>query len=52
MINNATSGTSITVDTAADFLLVYDVTDSTSKKVYVSQVAVPADIHPFLIMGG
>lgn len=52
MINNATSGTGITVDTAADFILVYDATDSTSKKVYVSQVAVPADIHPFLIMGG
>ncbi len=52
MINNATSGTGITVDTAADFILVYDATDNTSKKVYVSQVAVPADIHPFLIMGG
>ena len=52
MVNNATSGTGITVDTAADFILVYDATDSTSKKVYVSQVAVPADIHPFLIMGG
>ena len=51
MINNATDGTSIIVDTAADYVLVYDATDSTSKKVYVSQVSVPADVHPFLVMG-
>ena len=51
MINNATDGTAITVDTAADYVLVYDATDSTSKKVYVSQVSVPADVHPFLVMG-
>ena len=52
MINNATDGTAISVDTASDFVLVYDATDSTSKKVYVSQVSVPADVHPFLVMGG
>jgi len=52
MINNATDGTLITVDTASDFVLVYDATDNTSKKVYVSQVSVPADVHPFLVMGG
>ena len=39
MINNATDGTSITVNKAADYVLVYDATDSTSKKVYVNQVA-------------
>ena len=51
MVSNATDGTGITVDTAADYVLVYDATDSTSKKVYVSQVSVPADVHPFLTMG-
>ena len=51
MVSNATDGTGITVDTAADYVLVYDATDSTSKKVYVSQVSVPADVHPFLVMG-
>ena len=51
MINNATDGTSITVDTENDKLLVFDATDSTSKKVNVSQVSVPADVHPFLVMG-
>ena len=52
MINNATDGTSITVDVAADYALVYDATDSTAKKVYVSQVAPPVEVHPFLVMGG
>ena len=51
MINNATDGTSITVDVAADYALVYDATDSTAKKVYVSQVAPPVEVHPFLVMG-
>lgn len=51
MVSNATDGTSITVDVAADYVLVYDATDSTAKKVYVSQVSVPADIHPFITMG-
>lgn len=52
MINNATDGTSITVDTENDFTLVFDATDSTSKKVKVNQVAAPVEIHPFLVMGG
>jgi len=51
MINNATDGTAITVDVAADYALIYDATDSTAKKVYVSQVAPPVEVHPFLIMG-
>jgi hypothetical protein len=51
MVSNATDGTSITVDVAADYVLVYDATDSTSKKVYVNQVAAPVEVHPFLIMG-
>jgi hypothetical protein len=51
MINNATDGTSETVDVAADYALIYDATDSTAKKVYVSQVAPPVEVHPFLIMG-
>jgi hypothetical protein len=51
MINNATDGTSATVDVAADYALIYDATDSTAKKVYVSQVAPPVEVHPFLIMG-
>ena len=51
MINNATDGTSATVDVAADFALIYDATDSTAKKVYVSQVAPPVEVHPFLVMG-
>ena len=52
MINGATDGTAITVDVAADYALIYDATDSTAKKVYVSQVAPPVEVHPFLIMGG
>ena len=52
MINNATDGTGITVDTVNDFTLVFDATDSTSKKVKVNQVAAPVEIHPFLVMGG
>ena len=52
MINNATDGTSIIVDNANDFVLVYDVTDNTSKKVKVNQVAAPVEVHPFLVMGG
>jgi len=51
MINGATDGTAITVDVAADYALIYDATDSTAKKVYVSQVAPPVEVHPFLIMG-
>ena len=37
MINNATDGTSIDVDIDNDFMVVYDATDSTSKKVYANQ---------------
>ena len=37
MVDNATSGTSIEVDIDNDFMLVYDATDSTSKKVYANQ---------------
>jgi hypothetical protein len=51
MIDGATDGTAITVDVAADYALIYDATDSTAKKVYVSQVAPPVEVHPFLIMG-
>lgn len=51
MISNATDGTAITVDVAADYTLVYDATDSTAKKVYVSQVAPPVEVHPFIVMG-
>ena len=51
MINGATDGTAITVDVAADYALIYDATDSTAKKVYVSQVAPPVEVHPFLVMG-
>ncbi len=52
MIDGATDGTAITVDVAADYALIYDATDSTAKKVYVSQVAPPVEVHPFLVMGG
>ena len=51
MINNATDGASIIVDSANDKLLVFDATDSTGKKVNVSQVAAPVEVHPFLVMG-
>lgn len=51
MINNATDGTSIIVDVENDFALVYDVTDSTSKKVKVNQIAPPVEVHPFMVMG-
>jgi hypothetical protein len=37
MINNATDGTSIEVDIDNDFMVVYDATDTTSKKVYANQ---------------
>jgi hypothetical protein len=37
MVNNATDGTSIDVDIDNDYMLVYDATDSTSKKVYANQ---------------
>ncbi len=37
MVNNATDGTSIEVDIDNDFMVVYDATDTTSKKVYANQ---------------
>ena len=37
-INGATDGTSITVDSAADLLLLYDADTGTVKKVYSNQV--------------
>jgi len=43
MVNNATDGTAITVDIEADYVLVYDVTDSTAKKVYINQIATPSN---------
>ena len=51
MINNATDGTGITVDVVNDFALIYDATDSTSKKVKVNQIAPPVEVHPFLVIG-
>jgi len=51
MFDGATDGTAITVDVEADYTLVYDATDSTAKKVYVSQVAPPVEVHPFIVMG-
>jgi len=52
MVSNATDGSAVTVDVANDFTLVLDATDSVAKKVKVSKVAPPVEIHPFLIMGG
>ena len=50
-INGATDGTSVVVDGANDLVLLFDATDSTVKKVKTSQIAEPADINPFLVMG-
>ena len=50
-INGATDGTSVVVDGANDLVLLYDATDATVKKVKTSQIAEPADINPFLVMG-
>jgi hypothetical protein len=51
-INNATDGTGITVDGANDLVLLYDADATAVKKVKTSQIAEPADVHPFLVMGG
>jgi len=51
-INNATDGSGIVVDVENDLLLVYDNSATAVKKVKAKQVAVPADVHPFLVMGG
>jgi len=50
-ITGATDGTGITVDVANDEILVYDTDATAVKKVKVNQVSVPADIHPFLLIG-
>ena len=51
-IVGSTDGTSITVDTENDLLLVYDNDATAVKKVNPKQIATPQDINPFLIMGG
>ena len=51
-IAGSTDGSGIVVDVENDLLLVYDNSATAVKKVKAKQVAVPADIHPFLIMGG
>jgi hypothetical protein len=50
-INGATDGTSILVDGVNDLVLVYDNDAAAVKKVKTSQIATPADVHPFLVMG-
>jgi len=51
MINNATDGTSISVDSGADKVLIFDATDSTSKKVNVAQLPF-ASVGLVLALGG
>lgn len=51
MVTNATDGSAVTVDVANDFTLILDATDSVAKKVKVSKVAPPVEVHPFIIMG-
>lgn len=51
-INGATDGTSINVDGENDLVLLYDSDATAVKKVKTSQIATPADVHPFLVMGG
>ena len=50
-INGATDGTGIVVDGANDLVLLYDANAAAVKKVKTSQIAEPADINPFLVMG-
>ena len=50
-INGATDGTGIVVDGANDLVLLYDANATAVKKVKTSQIAEPADINPFLVMG-
>ena len=47
-----TDGTGITVDLAADLLLLYDNDTTTVVKVNPNQISTPQEVHPFLIMGG
>jgi len=51
-INGATDGTAITVDGENDLVLLYDSDATAVKKVKTKQIATPADVHPFLVMGG
>ena len=51
MVNNAADGTSITIDAGADKMLVFDATDSTSKKVNVAQLPF-ASVGLVLALGG
>ncbi len=51
-ITGATDGTGIVVDGANDLVLLYDADATAVKKVKTSQIAEPADVHPFLVMGG
>jgi len=51
-INGATDGTGIIVDGENDLVLLYDANATAVKKVKTSQIAEPADVHPFLVMGG
>ena len=51
-MNGATDGTSISVDTENDLLIMYDNNATAVKKVKAKQIATPQDINPFLIMGG
>jgi hypothetical protein len=50
-INGATDGTAITVDGENDLVLLYDSDATAVKKVKTKQIATPADVHPFLVMG-
>ncbi len=50
-INGATDGTGITVDSDNDLVLLYDNDATAVKKVKTKQIATPADVHPFLVMG-
>ena len=50
-IAGSTDGSGIVVDVENDLLLVYDNSATAVKKVKAKQVAVPADVHPFLVMG-
>jgi hypothetical protein len=50
--NSQTDGTGITVDLAADFLILYDNDTTNVVKVNPNQISTPQEVHPFLIMGG
>ena len=50
-IAGATDGSGITVDSENDLVLLYDNDATAVKKVKTKQIATPADVHPFLVMG-